>query len=130
MFQIYPEVNVMGTDSIGLIIFSAVFGMVAVFCFYTAYRHHREKGFIFTNRWLFSSLKAREHMDEITKKAEYRIGRNIFTLTGLIFLLIAIYVITYLPWLIGIVYALIMILIFYGFLLIVKLVKSIIDKKF
>ena len=120
----------MGADSIGLIIFSTVFGVVAVFCFYTAYRHHREKGFIFTNRWLFASQKAREQMDGITKKAEYQIGRNIFALTGLIFLLITIYVITYLPWLIGIVYALIVILLFYGFLLIVKLVKSIIDKKY
>ena len=120
----------MGTDSIGLIIFSIIFGKTAIFCFYTAYRHHKEKGFIFTNKWLFASPKAREQMDEIAKKAEYRIARNIFALTGLIFLILALYVIFYHPWLIAIVYVLIVILIFYGLLYLTKLLKSIIDKKY
>ena len=104
----------MGTDNIVLVIVSIILGMIACFCFFTACRHHLEKGFIFTNRWLFASAKDREEMDETTKKAEYRFGRNIFALIGLIFLLIAIYTIVQLSLLLTFVYLLIAISVFYG----------------
>ena len=104
----------MVTDNIVLIIVSAILGMVAVFCFFTALRHHLEKGVIFTTRWLFVSATERDQMDEKAKKAEYLFGRNIFILIGLIFSLIAVYAIIQLSLLLTFVYLLIAISVFYG----------------
>jgi len=123
------EANEVDADNIGLIIVSIILGAIAIFCFLIAYRHHKEKGFIFTNRWLFASPKEREQMDDRTKKAEYRTGRNIFTLVGLIFLLLTIYTIVHLSWLLGAVYVLMGITILYGFLYLIRLVRNTMKNK-
>ena len=120
----------MGEITIGSIVVSAIIGAISVFCFLTAYRHHKEKGFIFTERWIFASPKDREQMDNKAKKFEYRVGRNVFTLAGLILLLIAIYVIIYFSWLIVAVYVLLAIMIIYGFILLLRLVKNTMSSRF
>ena len=114
----------MGTEYIGFMIVSAILGAIAIFCFLTAYRHHKEKGFIFTNRWLFASPKEREQMDEKSKKYEYRVGRNVFAFVGLTFLLLAIYVIVHFSWLLVAVYVITAITIIYGFILLARWVKN------
>ena len=114
----------MGTDYISLIIVSAILGMIAVFCFLTAYRHHKEKGFIFTNRWLFASPKEREQMGDKVKKAEYRVGRNVFILVGFMFIGIAAYTIIHLSWILIVVYVIVAIAVFYGLVYLVRLIKS------
>jgi len=81
----------MDAERIVLIIMSVIFGTAAVFCFLIAYRHHKERGFILTNKWLYASKKEREAMDSRIKKVEYRVGRNIFSMIGAIISIFAIY---------------------------------------
>ena len=78
-----------------LIVMSVLFGLFAIFSFFIAFRQHREKGFIFTNAWLFASERERRNMDIRIKKAEYRVGRNVFFLVGLVF---SIYTVCFLYW--------------------------------
>jgi len=75
-------------ENTGLIVASVLLGVLAVFLFFIAYRQHKEKGFIFTNAWLYASKKEREDMDERIKKAEYRVGRNVFFVLGTLFSLL------------------------------------------
>ena len=96
----------MDAERIVLIIISAVFGIMAVFCFRIAYCQHKEKGFIFTNKWLYASKKEREEMDYRIKKAEYRVGRNVFFILGVLLSVYAVYFQLWLPWLSYIAYAL------------------------
>lgn len=77
-------------EGVVLIVLSLILGVLAVFLFFIAYRQHKEKGFIFTNTWLYASAKERENMDERIKKAEYRVGRNVFFVTGVLFSLITV----------------------------------------
>ena len=73
-----------------LIITSVICGIVAIFCFFIAYRQHREKGFIFNNVWVYASQKERENMDVRLKKRAYYVSRNVFSLIGVLFSLLAV----------------------------------------
>ena len=73
-----------------MIIVSALLGIFSLFLFFIAYLQHRQKGFIFTNAWLYASKKERENMDERIKKREYRVARNIFFVLGVLFSLLAV----------------------------------------
>ncbi|MDR0325215.1 MAG: DUF3784 domain-containing protein [Oscillospiraceae bacterium] len=85
---------------------SAFLGATALLLFIISHRQHREKGFIFTNTWLMASQKEREEMDDRIKKAEYRVGRNVFFLLGLIFFVLAVFCLSLLSWLLYVLYAL------------------------
>ena len=122
----------MDTERIVLIIFSVIFGAFSFICFRIAYRQYREKGFIFTNTWLFASEKERANMDTRIKKAEYRVGRNVFFLLGLILIICAVYFQLWLSWLSWIIFALMGLLIIYALYQWVanaRLFKSIEDEK-
>ena len=73
----------------GVIITSAICSIVAIFCFSTAYRQHKEKGFVFNNAWLYASQRERENMDIRLKKRAYLVSRNVFSLLGVLFSLLA-----------------------------------------
>jgi hypothetical protein len=75
---------------IALWVTSIILGLSGFFSFLLAYRQHKEKGFIFTNTWLFASENERKNMDVRIKKYEYRVARNIFFMIGVLFSLIAI----------------------------------------
>jgi len=62
---IYLEVRDMGVIITSAI---AICSIVAIFCFFIAYRRHKEKGFIFNNVWLYASQKEGENMDVRLKK--------------------------------------------------------------
>ena len=96
------------------IIGSAILGVIAVLCFYIAYRQYKQKGFIFTNKWLYASKKEREEIDERIKKSEYRVGRNVFLGIGFLFIAIAVYSLSSISWLMFIIIALIVILCVYA----------------
>jgi len=89
-----------------------LFGMIAVVMFFIAYRQHVEKGFVFTNRWLWASKKERDEMDARIKKMEYRFGRNVFFLLGILLAVMAFSISVF--WLFYVVYALTMFLIVYA----------------
>jgi len=72
----------------GLIIPSAIIGTIAALCFFTAYRQHKEKGFVVNNVWIYASQKERENMDARLKSKAYRDSRNIFFIIGIVFLTI------------------------------------------
>lgn len=73
-------------------------GILATSCFVLAYRQHKQKGFIASNRWIWASQNEREDMDERIKKADYCLGRNVFFLMGFIFLVIAAVTLASLAW--------------------------------
>ena len=75
---------------IALWVTSIILGLISFLSFLLAYRQHKEKGFIFTNTWLFASESERTNMDVRIKKYEYRVARNIFFMIGVLFSLIAI----------------------------------------
>jgi len=77
-------------ENIDSIVVSILFGVPVVLLFFIAYRQHKEKGFIFTNAWLYASSKERENMDERIKKREYRVGRNVFFMLGVLLSLLAV----------------------------------------
>lgn len=91
-----------------------VFVLLASLSFVIAYRQHRQKGFVFTNRWLFASEKERLEMDAQSKKTQYHIARNIFTILGIIFTILAINVLFWATWLFYIIYALAALVIIYS----------------
>jgi len=99
---------------IAVVVMSVIFGLLAVFSFYITFRQHREKGFIFTNEWLFASEKERKNMDIRIKKAEYRLGRNVFFLLGLTFLVYVAYFILWFSWLSNIGFAIMALTILYA----------------
>ena len=78
-----------GDVNMGLIITSAICGSVALFCFFTAYRHHKEKGFIFNNAWIYASQRERDEMDARHKQRAYRVSRNVFVLLAVLFSVLA-----------------------------------------
>ena len=81
------------------IIASAFFcGILAAASFFVAYRQHKQVGFVANNRWIWASNKEREDMDERVKKADYRLGRNLFILIGVMFSVFIIGVILSLMW--------------------------------
>jgi len=69
--------------TIGEIIGFVMMAPMAIVCFIIAYRQHKQMGFVFTNRWLLSSKKEREEMDERVKSREYKFSRNVFFIVGL-----------------------------------------------
>jgi hypothetical protein len=102
------------TEQIVRIIISTVIGATAVPLFIIAHRQHNEKGFIFTNRWLYASQKERENMDARIKKAEYRVGRNVFFGIGILALALALYFLLGASWLFNAALAIMLILIIYA----------------
>ena len=80
------------------IIFACIMGIPAVVSFIIAYAQSKEKGFVFSNAWIFSSEKERERR-KINKKLEYRLAKNIFICLGVLFLLIALHILTLWSWL-------------------------------
>ena len=104
----------MDEDKIAVIIISAIFAIASIPLFRIAYRQHKERGFVYTNKWLYASQKEREEMDPRIKKAEYRVGRNVFFMLGVLLLLCAIYFLVWQPWLGFIGYALMVIIIVYA----------------
>jgi len=122
----------MDTERIVLIILSMIFGAIGFICFRIAYRQYREKGFIFTNTWLFASETERANMDIRIKKAEYRVGRNVFFLLGLMFIVCAAYFQLWLSWISYIIFALMGLVVIYALYQWVanaRLFKSIEDEK-
>jgi Ca2+/Na+ antiporter len=81
------------------IIISSIVGVIAIPLFIIAYRQHKEKRFIFTNKWLYASQKERENMDIRIKKAEYRVGSNVFGGLGILVLFLAFYFLLDISWL-------------------------------
>ena len=75
-----------------------IYAIMVVVSFLVAYRQHKEKGFIFTNRWLWTPKKERENMDERIKKAEYRFARNVSFVFGILFSIFLIASLTELAW--------------------------------
>jgi len=101
-------------EQIVRIIISTVIGAIAVPLLIIAHRQHNEKGFIFTNRWLNASQKERENMDIRIKKAEYRVGRNVFLGIGILTLTLALYFLLDGLWLFYASLAIMLILIIYA----------------
>jgi len=125
-------IDIMDTERIALIIISIIFGAIGIISFRIAYRQYKEKGFIFTNTWLFASEKERENMDIRIKKAEYRVGRNVFFLLGLVFIIYAVYFQLWLSWISYIGFALMGLIVIYALYQWVanaRLFKSIEDEK-
>jgi len=56
----------------------------------------REKGFILSNDYLFATPQERKHMD---LKTEYHLVSVVYSLLGIAFLLLTIYIITSIIWL-------------------------------
>jgi len=102
-----PEGNV-------LYVMSALMGVIAFFMFLITYRQHKERGFIFTNTWIWASKKERYEMDIRKKKVEYRFARNVFFMLGIIFLVFAVNAILLFMWLFYVIYALFAILVIYA----------------
>jgi Ca2+/Na+ antiporter len=99
-----------------------LFGTIAVAMFFIAYRQHVEKGFVFTNRWIWASKKEREEMDPRIKKKEYRFGRNVFFLLGIMFATMTFSISVF--WIFYVVYALMM------FLLVYAIVQWVLNERF
>lgn len=74
----------------GQIVDTAIMGIMAALSFVVAFRQHRRKGFIFTNKWLYATKKERAEMDERIRISEYRFSRNVFILLGVDLLIFAI----------------------------------------
>ena len=119
-------------NSIGIIIVASLLGILAVVCLHVAYNQKKETGFIYTNAWLWASAEKRANMDDRIKKAEYRVGRNVFFLIAILFLLLSARIIFSLTWLIHAVHAIIIILVIYAIFSSVqtsRLERSIIPKE-
>jgi len=122
----------MDAERIVLIILSVIFGLAAFICFRISYRQHKERGFIFTNTWLFASQKEREEMNYRIKKAEYRVGRNVFFLLGITISVFAVYFQLWLSWLSYIAFvvmSLVVIYAIYQWIANARLFKEIEDEK-
>ena len=104
----------MDSGQIVLIVMSIIFGLIAFICFYISYRQHKKRGFIFSNTWLFASQKEREEMDARVKKAEYRLGRNVFFMLGIIMSVFVVYFQLWLSWVSYIAFGLMWFLILYA----------------
>ena len=96
------------------IIISTIVGVIAIPLLIIAYRQHKEKGLIFTNKWLYASQKERENMDLRIKKAEYRVGRNVFLGLGILVLFLAFYFLLDISWLFYTGIAIMIILVIYA----------------
>ena len=101
-------------NSIGLIIVASFLCTLAVVCLRIAYSQKKETGFIYTNTWIWASAETRANMDDRIKKAEYRIGRNVFFLIAVLFFVLSAQILLSLKWLIYVVNAIIIILIVYA----------------
>jgi glucan phosphoethanolaminetransferase (alkaline phosphatase superfamily) len=77
-------------ENIGLIITSAVCGLIALLCFFISYRQYKEKGIIFNNVWLYASQKEKDNMDVRFKKHLYLVSRNVFLGIAVLFIVIPI----------------------------------------
>jgi Ca2+/Na+ antiporter len=104
----------MDAESIALIVISAILGVTAVFLFFISYRQHKERGVIFTNTWITASKAEREKMDERFKKAEYRVGRNVFFMLGFLCSLYAVNFQLWISWLFYIGYAVMALIVVYA----------------
>ena len=96
------------------IIAAFVTAILAAIQLHIAYRQHKEVGYIFTNTWVAASKEERERMDEKVKKAEYRLARNAFFMCGLSFLLLVIFILTYIAWFIYLTFILMAAVIIYA----------------
>jgi len=114
----------MGAEQTSMLVASVLFGITAFFCFRISYRQHKEKGFIFTNTWLYASKKEREEMDPRVKSGEYRLARNVFFLLGLMFLVFPVHWVFMIPFLDFVGYALI------GAVMVCALVQTISNQRY
>jgi len=108
------EENDLDAGRIVLIVMSVIFGLSGFISFYISYRQYKERGFIFTNTWLFASQKERDEMDSRVKKAEYRFARNVFFMLGIIMSIFVVYFQLWLSWVSYIAFGLMWLLILYA----------------
>ena len=80
---------------ISQVIIAGITLAVAIALFIIAYLQSKEKGFVFSNAWIYASEKQRE---KINKKLEYKLAKNIFVCLGILFLLITFHIITLWTW--------------------------------
>jgi len=77
------------------IIIAGITLVLAIALFIVAYLQSKERGFVFSNAWIYASEQERE---KINKKLEYRLAKNVFICLGVLFLLIAFQIITLWTW--------------------------------
>lgn len=80
----------------GYIIGTIMMAVIAIACFVISYLQFNEKGFLFNNAYIFASKQERETM---IKKPHYKQSGVIFTLIGIIFLIISMDMILQTVWL-------------------------------
>ena len=100
--------------SIGSTSLSVILGILAFICLCIAYSQKKETGAIFTNAWIWASAEKRAEMDDRIKKAEYRIGKNVFFLIAVMLILLLTWILFSVPWFIYIVNAFIVFIIVYA----------------
>lgn len=80
----------------GNIIGAIVLGVISTICFVFSYLQFNEKGFLFSNAYIYASKQEKKNMD---KKPHYKQSGIVFVLIGIIFLIDAIDIILQTGWL-------------------------------
>ena len=96
---------------------SITIGLISVLLLTYSFFTSKEKGPILSNTYLFATAKERK---EINKSAEYRLVTIVFRILGMIFLLLAIRIITSWVWISYIIGILIVTVIIYAVIVSVK----------
>lgn len=100
------------------VISAVILGFIAIVLFLYVYFTSREKGPILSNTYLFASMEDRS---KINKSTEYHLVTIVFSLLGIIFLLLAVSILTTWTWLNFFVGLFVIILIVYA---VVNAIKS------
>jgi len=81
----------------GKIIGSVILGIAAIVCFFISYLQFSEKGFLFSNEYIYASKQKRKAMD---KKSYYKQSGIVFLMSGIAFSTSAVAVFLQTGWLI------------------------------
>ncbi len=105
----------------GNLITAIIVMLLAMGCCVISILQFREKGFLFNNEYIFASKQEREKMD---KKPHYRQSSIVFAFLAIIFLCLAIEIITETRWLLNLIWILSALVIIYAIVSSIKIVTK------